>query len=179
MSQDIALCETYLTTAYSDQIDILQPTHLTTALVRLVNDCMKGTRIRDGGGVYFLPGEQMREFDRIATDIEGEARNGARFHSFSFKLVPDSRSVKSVIDAINEEIKAGVAEIQKELDNLAETASTMRRDAIEARLERIKGFYEKVQYYEGLLGVTLPQLHAAIGAAQSGLGAHQILAMSA
>lgn len=178
LAQNVGVMDVTLNQLYLKHCNALQPTQLTTAIRRLVVDVYRGTKLKNSGGVYFIPGEWESEYTAIATGIEAHPTS-ARFTLFEYKLVPSSSGVRAIMEGIADEIMSGSQELAQEMADMASNATKMRRDGLETRLARIKQFYDKVSYYESLLGVAMPQLHQAISCAEQAIGVHSMLSMSA
>lgn len=178
LAQNVGVMDKTLDALYTKHTNALQPTQLTTAMRKLVVDVYRGTKLKDSGGVYFIPREWMDEYIAICTGIESHPTT-ARFTLFEYKLVPSSSGVRAIMEGIAEEITQGSQELTREMAVMAENATKMRRDGLESRLSRIRQFYDKVSYYEELLGVAMPQLHQAISCAEQAIGVHSMLSLSA
>lgn len=176
LAQNIVMLDLLLNGMFQKHTNLLQTTQLTTAMRRLVLQDYRGTKLKDG--VYFLPAPCVPEYESICSGIEAHPTS-ARFTLFEYKLVPSSSGLRAIMDGINEEITAGIKELMGELSEMQQNATKMRRDGLETRIARVQSFYDKVSYYEQMLGQAMPDLHQAISAAQSSIGVHQMLSMSA
>lgn len=178
LAQAASTMDEALHALYQKNCNALQPTQLTSAVRKLVIEVYKGIKLKNSGGTYFIPEEWMAEYTNIATGIEAHPTS-ARFTLFEYKLVPSSSGVRAIMEGISEEIILGSQELAKEMADMAENATKMRRDGLESRLARIRAFYDKVAYYEQMLGVAMPQLHQAINCAEQAIGVHSMLSLSA
>ena len=110
-------------------------------LVRLVAR-VDGIRLRDGGGVYFVPATRVAEWRRMAGALM------AAHPAHRVNLVPALRAedaVAAVLDALSVEADATAVEMLEGVDDL-----TARRT--EGRVARTEAMLAKVARYEALLG---------------------------
>lgn len=130
-------------------------------LVKLVAYC-DGVRLRDTGGVYFVPESRREEWRSIATAIH--ATSGHRINGIPALRAEDA--VASILDAISEEAKRIAEDMQVEL---AEGTVTPRK--ARKRIERWENAEAKITRYEELLGVKAEGLREKLEGVRAGLAA--------
>lgn len=120
-----------------------------------------GTALRPSGGVYWIPGSVVRQWEAIANVVEECSAEQNRNSVYCITHQFNERSVRAVRDAIVEEITAASEGLVEEIrDNeLGEEALT-RRQLVAASL------HARVSQYEQILGETLATLHEAIQVAE-------------
>lgn len=150
---------------------------LTDAMRRLVFR-LKGTMLKESGGLYFIPEENIAKFEQVCSGIE-QSDTEARFTTGLTDLSANPRMFKRVIEGLEAEIMDQTQKMQAEIDHLSTNSKKMRRNGIERRLKDICDWTEKVEYYEKLMGVAMPKLRDAIGEAKYSIGVHGLEALGA
>jgi hypothetical protein len=131
-----------------------------------------GAGIRGRGGVYFLPGWAMAEYEQVASEIESA---DCTLHSVRFRVGNDDKTTRTVLYGFREDVQSLIAEING--DVFGETE--MRERGIDSRIQRMTELTERVKFYQDLFGVTLADLSEAIDATQSALQLAKLAKVSA
>jgi hypothetical protein len=129
------------------------------------------TRLKDDGGVWFLPGEHVGRYRAFANAIYA-ADDGPRFCCTTFEIGSDPDTVRHVLDSLRSEVTAGVEEMVQEV--LAAEGGMQDR-SIRLRMGRADAYLRKVSLYEKLTGETLADLSAAVEQAKQALAINRLL----
>jgi hypothetical protein len=166
--------------AVDDEMTALYQQHLMYYSASTVGSLLKaavcqkwmGAGIRGRGGVYFLPGWAMVEYEKVASEIENA---DCLLHSVKFKVGSDDKTTRTVLLGFREDVKALIAEING--DVFGETE--MRERGIDSRIQRMTELTERVQFYQQLFSCQLGDLSEAIDATQSALQMAKLAKVSA
>jgi hypothetical protein len=150
---------------------------LTEALRRLVFR-LKGTMVKNTGGMYFLPEEHLAEFDKVVVPIE-QSDTLMTVTTILADLQMNPRLFNRLMEGLKAEILYNTQKMQDEVAALASDSKKMRRNGIERRLKDICDWTDKVEYYEQLMGVAMPTLRSAIDDAKYAIGVHGLASMGA
>lgn len=150
---------------------------LTEALRRLVFR-FKGTMVKKTGGWYFMPEEFLPEFDKVVEPIE-RSETELQVTTMTSDLKANPRLFRRIFEGLEQEIMYHTQKMQDEVTDLADNSKKMRRNGIERRLADICEWTDKVEYYEELMGVTMPKLRQAIDDAKYAIGVHGLASMGA
>jgi hypothetical protein len=158
--------------AYDRHISRIPGHQLSAALVKVVEH-LGGTRLRPGGAIYWVPGNRVEEWARIAEAAE-HAADGRPSAAYVLRHRLDADAVRAVRDAVVAEVQAEAARICDEV-----AAGDLGGRALETRKHQAADLREKVLLYEDVLSVGLAGLHAAVDRADQAaatasllLGAH-------
>lgn len=150
---------------------------LTEAMRRLVFR-LRGTSLKRTGGSYFLPEQNLAEFDKVVVPIENSGTD-MEVTSVICDIQMNPRLLKRLMKGLEDEILYNTQQMQDEVAELAGNAKKMRRNGIERRLKDICDWTDKVAYYETLMGIAMPQLRTAIDDAKYAIGVHGLASMGA
>lgn len=157
--------------------DWLPAAQLTESLRRLVFR-LKGTMLKESGGLYWIADEFRSTWESVIEDIE-KSDTDASFTVAHTPLEFNDRLFKCVMAGLEEEILYHTQQMQDEVAALADDKKKMRRNGIERRLKDIADWTDKVEYYEQLMGVAMPKLRQAIEDAKYAIGVHGLASMGA
>ena len=129
------------------------------------------TRLKDDGGVWFLPGDRVSRYRAFASAID-DAGEGPRFCCTTFEIGADPDTVGHVLDSLRAEVTTGIEEIMQ--DVLAADGGMQDR-SIRLRMGRADAYLKKVSLYEKLTGETLADLSGAVQQAKQALALNQLL----
>ncbi len=156
--------------AFNNHRGLVTSAGVTKSLLEVIY-ALKGTRLRDDGGLYGLPGDQKDAWRTLARAIEMVPTHGGK----SWKVYlchheMDEDTVRCVRDAICAEVESQAMEIKQQvlLGELGERA-LMHRQSLAA------GLQDKIKLYEGLLGEGLAHLRSAVESADEAVCAATIL----
>lgn len=159
------------------QKDWLPAKDLTEAVRSLVFR-LRGTMLKKSGGLYFLPEENVAVFEQVASAIEASDTE-AEFTCGSFDFTANKRLFERLFKSLEEEVLYNTSQMQDEIANLAGNSKKMRRNGIERRMKDICEWTDKVEYYEQLMGTSMPTLRQAIEDARYAIGVHGLASMGA
>lgn len=153
--------------AWHDHLGLVSADDAGTWLVKVVTR-LGGVRLRDTGGVYFIPHDVVATWDALVAAVH-EA-TGHRVNSVPALRTEDA--VSSILDALQQEAEKAALEMEEELaeGNLTPKMAGRRQ----TRAERLE---EKVARYEGLLGQSVEGLRARLERLRGGLAATAMLDM--
>lgn len=141
-------------------------------LSRVHQRALGGTRLRDGGGIYFVPQPSREDW---ATFWGAIAKVGGRHVAYGIDAMPTEETVRAVLDAVARDVDAVLAEVAPAFD-APDALTTRGANAIERKLE---GALARLVRYDGILGDRLEDLRDKLGDARGLLGATRLRAMSA
>jgi hypothetical protein len=154
------------------QLGLLHAAQVSTALVNLVEH-LRGTRLRPGGAVYWLPGHQLDAFQSAAHAFEGAAE-GRSSAVYLLRHRMDADAVRAVRDAV-------IAAVQAEAQciHLEVLTGELGERALENRRAQAGQLRQKVLLYEEILDVGLAALHQAVDEVDQAAAAAALLAGAA
>jgi hypothetical protein len=126
------------------------------SLVELMGH-LKGTALREAGGVYWIPDEGVTVWERVIDAFQEAGKNKV----YVMRTVMDAQTVRAVNDAIVDEVLKASTALADEIKSGA-----LGEQAIENRLCRAKALHARVAEYEAILGQTMTHLHSVIGVAE-------------
>lgn len=166
--------ELMLNAAFWHHHSLIQPTHLTTALGKLLRS-YKAVRIKEG--VYFLPGQHTEQFDSVVSTIEQHPSCKARFTTMVWKLAPGTRSFKAVIAAARDEIQMFTKRAMKELDDARSTGMKLRSDGIKSKLNECVEWREFAKFYGETVAPLGDDIDEAIAALETSIANYGLLSL--
>jgi hypothetical protein len=141
--------------AYQSQLGRLSACQVSSSLVRII-ESMGGTRLRPSGAVYWLPGNRVDEWGRVARSVE-IAADGALSALYVVRHRMDQDAVRAVRDAVVTEVQAEAARIKEDV-----LTGELGGRALETRKKQAADLRDKVLLYEDLLSMGLKGLHRAV-----------------
>ena len=132
------------------------------------------TRLKDDGGVWFLPGEYVTQYRAFANAIY-VAGDGPRFCCTTFEIGSDPDTVGHVLASLRAEVTAGIEEI---MEDVLAAEGGMQDRSIRLRMGRADTYLRKVSLYEKLTGETLADLSGAVEQAKQALALSQLLSVA-
>jgi len=123
---------------------------------RLAGTC-KAVSLRESGGIYFIPRDQVDTWHRYCEAIH-EACAGIKI--FRIPAVEEEDAVDAVLAAIKAEAEVAVAAIEEEINREGDNALGLR--ALQTRQRRAQEVRSKVAHYESLFSRQLPELQRHI-----------------
>lgn len=124
-------------------------------LVRVLQR-LGATRLRPTGGVYWLPGSRLGEWEAAMAGVE-YAADGGKATGYVIRHNLDAGSVRAIHDALILEVNTEAARLTEEIQS-----GDLGERAIKSRKQEAAQLREKVAEYEKLLGVGLEQLQATL-----------------
>lgn len=153
--------------------DYLAAPVVSDVMVRALHS-WRATRLKDDGGVWFLPGEHIERYRAFANAIHA-AGDGPRFCCTTFKIGSDPDTVGHVLDSLRAEVTAGIEEI---MQDVLSAEGGMQDRSIRLRMSRADAYLKKVSLYEKLTGETLAGLSGALEQAKQALAINRLLAVA-
>ena len=150
------------------------PTAMVSACLTRVIEAMGGVLCRQAGGVYFLPESAANRFEPLAA-VADKAEGNLSVVITKFPLKAGERSYKLVLESIRQEISNALIEVEEGLRQLGSTKQRSNGQA--TRFATLDALKAKVTQYEGLLGVTMKDMHDAVAKVKSAVAAHNAMEM--
>lgn len=147
-------------TSLQEKYDLAKVTLGGNAIGRSLVDIMaslKGTALREAGGVYWIPDEGVPTWARVIAAFQDAGRNKV----YAMRTVMDSQTVRAVSDAIVGEVLAASGSLADEI-----RTGQLGEQALDSRRQRAKSLHARVSEYEQILGQTMQHLHQVIGIAE-------------
>ncbi len=143
-----------------EQYDVAKATLGGNAIGRSLVEIMaslKGTALREAGGVYWIPDEGVAVWERVISAFQEAGQSKV----YLMRTVMDSQTVRAVSDAIVGEVLAASGMLADEI-----RSGQLGEVALETRKERAQSLHRRVSEYEQILGQTMQHLHQVIGIAE-------------
>ncbi len=126
--------------------------------------------LRDRGGMYFLPKEQLEEWRTIVSVL----RSVSEHKVYEIPALSTDEAVEAILDSLLREVEGEVSSFEEAL-----LADNLGVRALNNRVERAEGMREKIGKYAALLGKNLDELTNRVGDIEGKLAAAAILCMTA
>lgn len=130
---------------------------LSNVLVDLVLKTLSGQRMRERGGLYFIPYEALPRWYMLADALKLCAGS----ELFAAEITVNERSAEWIADSLTKQVMEDCEKLEQEISEL-ETP-----EAIELRKTRAVELEAKVARYKGILGRNLSELEKATQAVQT------------
>lgn len=157
--------------AYQRRKQVLTPAQVGSILRKLIFK-FDGIMLRETGGIYWIPGDQVAKFRQVASIIE---RAGGGNRVYFQTIVMDVETIRTMRACLSIEIEA---EAKKMMEELSNTVDPLGKRAIEHRREQAKEMLAKVRNYEGLLESSLDDLRKSIEEVEIAAAAAALMAAS-
>ena len=163
----------HVSTTVANQRTYLSAPIVTDVMVRGLHS-LGATRLKDDGGVWFLPSWCIARYRAFATTIYGKG-DGPRFCCTTFAIASDPDTISHVLESLRTEVTAGVEEI---MADVLQAEGGMQDRSIRLRIDRANRYLAKVQQYEALAGRTLTDLSGAVERAKQALAINRLLSVA-
>lgn len=127
------------------------------SLIRIIAE-LKGTTLRDLGGIYWLPPESLPAWKEVIAAFEAA---GQKTKVYAMETPINELTVRAVKDAIIGEVMDASTRLTEEI-----TSGNLGEVAIENRKKRAMGLHRRVEEYESILQEALSDLHNVIAVAE-------------
>lgn len=127
------------------------------SLIRIIAE-LKGTTLRELGGIYWLPPESLPAWKEVIAAFESA---GEKTKVYAMETPINELTVRAVKDAIVSEVMDASTRLTEEV-----TAGNLGETAIENRKKRALGLHTRVNEYEAILREALTDLHSVIAVAE-------------
>lgn len=149
---DVAALMTGIKAMYEAEVDAFHPTEFGNWLISTIEAApFNALRLRENGGVYFVPSSARASWDSLTSSINAYASESCVFHELP--TVRSEEAAFAVTAALTESINQAVATIRAELESGA-----LKTRALTTRAEEAKSLLLRVKLYESTLGVQLDEL---------------------
>ena len=144
------------------------PTETVSACIAKVISSLGGIRIRRTGGLYFVPGKNLEDFEKFCL-----AAKGPEVVAVRFPLVPTENSYASVLRSVKDIAKERMKAVEESLATLGQ--SKMRSNGKETRLKECQDVLDLLKDYEEILGVDLAESKDIVAKVEAAVNAHAAL----
>lgn len=141
-----------------------------TWVVTLAEKKLMGVRLRDRGGLYFIPANVVPLWRKLTEAVQAV---NPGFQLYEVPAMKSDEAVRAVLDAVVREAESEANEMQQQL-----TDGELGKRALSARVNRCDDIKAKLAHYEQLLGVSLDRLRGNIDTLKADLGAAALLSLS-
>lgn len=145
---------------YTAHLEMLIQADVSPWLCGLMDKFLDAVRLRDTGGVYFIPRHSMAKWQRVVDAI----RNGSQHTLNAVPAMRTQDAVDAIEDAIAVEARSAVQSIETEL-----SLGGLGVRALENRIATTTQVEEKLARYESFLGGRLAKLHDDLDALRATL----------
>jgi hypothetical protein len=163
----------HLLSKVKERRDYLPAPMVSDVMVRALQS-WSATRLKDDGGVWFVPSEHVNRYRAFAYAIAGDG-DGPRFCVTPFEIGSDPDTVSHVLDSLRSEVTTGIQDI---MDELLESQGSLQARSLRTRADRVNGYLDKVVQYEAITGHALSDLSAAIEQARQALALNRLLSVA-
>lgn len=141
-------------------------------LSRVHQKALDGVRLRDAGGIYFVPQPQRETWKKFWEVI---ASAGAHHTVWGVDAMPTEDTVRVVLDAVSRDVERTLAEAGEAFD-APEGITTRGANAVGRKLEHA---LERLERYDGILGDRLDAMREKLDASRGLLGVTRLRAAKA
>lgn len=138
--------------AYHEAAGYVSSGQVAMALTKIIS-YMRGVPLRPSGAVYWVPDDQLGEFEDVAAAIENSAVVPDSYMIHRMQHVLDDSAVRAISEGLVDEVSGRVQELEKELKG-----GELQKRALKNRWSEIEATRKKVQHFEESLSRALPQL---------------------
>lgn len=138
--------------AYARFRSLVPASAVGTAITQLARH-LGGVRLRDSGGVFWLPKDALAQWASVARAFEEAAIKGGTV-VYRLRTAIDDDAVRAVTDAITKDVEETVAEIK------GKVREQVRGKALQRRADEAAAMEARIGQYEAILGTTLDALRA-------------------
>jgi len=144
--------EDALDALYRQHLQYMAPGDVTDALTSVVN-ANRAIRLKDGGGVYFIPECGIGPVGAAFTALNAA---GCRCSLWQHDL-SDPESCKQVLEATNEQLVAGLEEMQNEMQDLIDNDKKPRINGLRSKMQELAKYADLLGYYQKMFGDNMTQ----------------------
>lgn len=157
-----------ITDGFNKQLGLVKPASVTSSLTGIISS-LGGTTLRPHGGVYWLPGYALKDWQAVCEVIENAAHDGKNC-MYLVRHQLDQDAIRVVHHAIASEVQTELDVIQKEImeDGLGERA-------LQRRTEQAYRMRTKIKEYAELLNVNLAQLLTQVESVETSIAQAAII----
>lgn len=167
--------EAALRAAYQHARAHLTGDEVTRWMGTLLND-LGGVLLRVRGGLWFVPGDELDRWHRIADVIA--ATTGTAIEEMTTVCLGDAadRTVATIMSAVKRDAVAAVNDALNAVAKGVDAGKPLGKRALESQRRNLTAALSKVQRYEAALGVSLDDLRNDIDTVRAACAAHAIAA---
>lgn len=154
---------------YEAARDAYTPQDVSAWVVR-VADSLRCLRLRERGGVYFVPADALPVWKGLVEAIR-TAHGGHDL--YEVPAMKSEEAVKAILDAVVREAEEEATQMQQELID-----GDIGGKALNGRADKVADIKAKVAHYEELLGVTQTALREKLDTLRADLTAAALLALA-
>ena len=162
---------TEIAVAWQRRKEVLTGAQVGTILRKLVFN-LGGIMLRETGGIYWIPGDKVAQFQQVASAVE---RAGGGNRVYFQTIVLDVPTIRTLREALSTEVESDAKQM---LAELSDTEKPLGKRAIEHRKEQAKELLVKVRNYESLLESSLDDLRKSIEEVEIAAAAAALMAAS-
>lgn len=132
---------------------------------------LQALRLRDAGGVYFLPASALYTWRRLVEEVDA-CFDGGQLKCAEIPAVDHASATAAILDALHTHVNSAVQELEREIDELCaemRAGATINARSIRTRQERIAALYTRVDTYARVTGNKLEGLNVQISALSDSL----------
>lgn len=157
--------------AYNEGLGMLVSAQVSHGMVSVLRG-LRATTLRPTGGMYWLPEEQLGQWQKAVEGVEQAGNN----RCYLVRTPKDADTVRAVRDAVAAECQAEARRLETEINELIETAVLIeseggkkrRQETITRRKAEYDAILQKLTLYEDLLGVGFEAVKDAVARCQVG-----------
>ena len=154
---DSGYASAYTIQAYFDQEkDILGGGAVGKVLVAWL-DKYGSVCLRDGGGVYWVPGQYIADWKALGREVAACAETQGKNRIQILTVPLDEDTIKAVQDGLTEEITAAATLLAEEV-----SSGTLRDETLRDRRDRAHSLHARIAAIEESLGNQMESLHTIV-----------------
>lgn len=147
--------EAVLDSLYRQHLQYMQSANVTDALTSVVN-ANRAIRLNDGRGVYFVPECGIPVVGGVFSALNAA---GCRCSLWQHDM-SDPESCKQVLEATNEQLIAGLEEMQNEMRDLIDNNKKPRINGLKTKMQELAKYADLLEYYQKMFGDNMAQSQA-------------------
>jgi len=138
--------------AFNEEFHVLNHGDMSAWLLRHVH-CMNAVALRDGGGVYYIPGGYIAHWEKLSETLKllGSSR------AYSIESVKAENAVEAVFDALVDEAASMAGKVRGQMESEA-----LGIRAMHTRIGTCESFLEKIKRYESFLDTNMDRIHEQV-----------------
>ena len=138
--------------AFDEEFHVLNHGDMSAWLLRHVH-CMNAVALRDGGGVYYIPGGFIGHWEKLSEALKllGASR------AYSIESVKAENAVEAVFDALVDEATSMAEKVRGKMEE-----DSLGLRAMHNRIGTCESFLAKISRYESFLDTNMDRVHEQV-----------------
>lgn len=144
-------CDTVLNAMYQENCGYMPSRDVTDALTALVF-ANRGIRLKESGGVYFIPDCAIDQIDSVFHDLN---QAGCRCTMLVHDLAEDPDLCSQVLENTDEQLNDSLTQLQTEIRDLLDNDKKPRINGLKTKMSQLAKQADLLDYYQQMFGKNL------------------------